>query len=130
MPKLAREQRGSRAPTWNDLQARGTPDPDRAIIRSRRTRTGRRSNAPASPREVAQTPRAHARNVERVYQAMLEAQLVVKQARESGDHEWRQQCAITARERRAAWLAISGHIDERRNIEVDQGSETNPVRAV
>lgn len=132
MAKLARMMRESRAPSYNDLRSRGVPDPDRAIVRTRRRSNGSagRGSAPASPREAAQSPRSHKRHVERVYQAMLDAQRAVVNARECGDEDARVQFAKVARERRAAWLAISGQAPEGRAIEVNLGSETNPVRAV
>lgn len=132
MAKRARIMRESRAPGHNDLRSRGVPDPDRAIVRTRRrsNASGGRSNAPATPREVALSPRAYKRRVEKVYQAMLDAQAAVKRARECGDEDARAQFAIVARERRAAWLTISGEMPEGRVIDVNLGSETNPVRAV
>jgi hypothetical protein len=115
------------------LRAHGCPDPDRAIVRSRRPRKGAEvRNTVRSPKPVSQRALVQAQTlrVERAYQAMLDAQDAVKAARDCGDHETRAACAITARERRAEWLAVSPDGLERRTIEVDQGSAVNPMVAV
>lgn len=126
--------RESRIPTDNDLAARGTPDPDRKIIRTRRRRKSTPTSMSATPaqraREIGSTPRSHKRHVERLYAEMLEAQAAVAAARASGDEPARLTAAEYARECRARWQEISGSEPERRVIDVDQGSAVNPMVAV
>lgn len=87
--------------------------------------TVRSANAPARFDAAA-----HTLKVESAYQAMLDAQDAVKQARACGDEGSRQAAAIVARDCRATYLSVSGTAPEAATYELDLGSETSPVRAV
>jgi hypothetical protein len=99
------------------LRSRGTPSPDRAYVPSR---------SRASLRQEAETSE-HLRHLQAAQSAMLEAQRAVRAAREHG-HDY-VDLAARARSARARYLSLSGGL-ERRDVSVDQGSETSPVRAV
>lgn len=100
------------------LRSRGCPNPDRAAVYERRSRS---ELARASEAE------AHARSLQRAQTAMLEAQRAVRRAKGLGlDYG---ALAAESRAARAAYLRLTGGL-ERRAVDVDQGSETSPVRAV
>lgn len=102
------------------LRARGCPNEDRGYVRSRPRAELRRE------RETA----AFARSLQEAQSAMLAAQRAVKRARALGRPAAEiRGLAYEARTARAAYLRLTGGV-ERRAVDVNTGSETNPVRAV
>jgi hypothetical protein len=99
------------------LRARGCPNTDRAYVGSRKR------DELARERDMS----SHARNLQRAQDEMFAAQRAVREARAMGQAT--EDLATIARERRARYLKLSGGT-ERRVIDVNQGSDTNPVRAV
>lgn len=88
--------------------------------------------APARCRPVKvllaeQTAAEHRRNVARLEREMYQAQDLVK-ALKAGGQDYAD-AAQTARRIRAEYLRVSG-AGETRTVEVDLGSEINPVKAV
>jgi hypothetical protein len=112
------------------LRAHGTPDPGRAIVRTRRARdTYRPLRAPKAVRPADCSPREHAEHVRQAEHNMDVLRAAVQEARACGDELARAAYAERARQARAILLELTGGI-ERRVVEVDQGSAVNPMIAV
>lgn len=111
-------------------RSRGCPDPERAVIytRRRRTRPSERTTRPAQA-AVDCTPREHARKRELLEHNFAALSAQVQAARAAGDEERRAALAARARALRAELLKLTGGV-ERREVEVDQGSAVNPMVAV
>lgn len=116
------------------LRAHGCPDPDRQILRSRQPRKSakvpRNTVRPDNARTRQQAIAAHVLDVERAYQAMLDAQHLCVEWRKEFATRAPEDYVAAARDARATYLKVSGTGPEGRAIEIDQGSETSPVRAV
>lgn len=111
----------------NALRSRGCPNPNRAAVYEDRPvppAPARSRSSAASP----QSPRAHARKVERAHARMSEAQAVVRDRKTRGLEY--SDAVAQARTARAAWLALTGGAPERKTVVVATASDTNPVKAV
>jgi hypothetical protein len=104
------------------LAARGTPNPNRAMVR-RGDPTYRTRVELARAREQA----GHAAGLQRAQVAMLEAQRAVRAAKAAGQDY--KALAATARDARARYIALTGGM-ERREVAVAQASDANKVKAV
>lgn len=109
------------------LRSRGCPNPNRAAVYEDRP-------APPAPARSswsapsAQSPRAHARRVEKAHARMSEAQAVVRDRKARGLEYF--DAVSGARTTRAAWLTLTGGAPERKTVAVAAASDTNPVKAV